>query len=620
MMPMRKRAFMAAITVSTLLISIVAGMQLINVAKANPNASREFYARLNPYAKSPTITLTSPSDTMNQNVTVAFTISMPSFWSQNVVGTIRYVECVLDSTQTIVQDFTSHVYNNNYSRLNYARQVGPLALGTHTLSIRVAASCTYYNSTTGEYATIDVSTSIGNSFTVGPKPAPTISAKLHEPDSPFYYGKKIYFSVYVSGPQKPYNYTWYIDDQKVDVKTSSTGSSYYHTSTLSIGIHQIYVEVTDETNLTGKTSLATFEVRPALPHVRILSPEDGKVYNTSEVAVETETWAERFTLNGTVQYETLKWLNYSIDGISYSFENMTFIKQPHRLLYNTQANATLNSLPNGLHNLTVYGETTFGSNVNSNVTFWVFEGEAIPTPLTTDPQGPLLSMPQEYLIYTIEERNGSQWAIVDGAYPIYCPNAEKVSSISMVYPVPPATTNITFNLNSSNLSWSILTEQFPNTLHHTVLGDWAMISTEFNLSSFFTLSIHYEHPVMLTNGSYQFLYDLNIESYLSSYCPNSTAFFTLKTEKPLPNFEIFKIPNDTSREEKNYATQSDGSQQILTFEVTSEFNKTLPGDVLFTFSNNETIQEVTHSTEILSSVALAAIAAVALVYFKRRKG
>jgi hypothetical protein len=232
---------------------------------------------------------------------------------------------------------------------------------------------------------------------------------------------------------------------------------------------------------------------------------------------------------------------------------------------------------------------------------------------------PVLSMPQEYLTYTIRERNGVPWATIDGTYPIYCSNAENVSSISMVYPVPPATTNITVTINSTNLGWSNFTEQFPNSLHHTVLGDWAIIYIEFNISDFFTLSIHYEHPIILNNGSYQFLYDLNIESYLSSYCPNSTAFFTLKTEKTLPNFRIFTVSNDTAREEKNYASQSNGSQQIVTFEVTSDFNETLPGDVLFTFSNGETIQDSTQA-EIILSVALATIlAAILLVYYKKHK-
>ncbi|MCW4010077.1 MAG: hypothetical protein NWF05_05600 [Candidatus Bathyarchaeota archaeon] len=345
------------------------------------------------YISTPSISLTSPSDwVMYQNVTVAFTVSMPGSWNGSVVGTVTSIQCFLDGKQ-IVKDDTTRVYSSSGGsrRLNYVEKVGPLAFGEHTLTINVPAYSIYE----GEDVKHSFTSTKTHKFTVSldPKPPPTITAKLREPGRPLYFGKTINFAVHVEGAQKQYTYTWYIDDQKVEVTTSSVSSTYYSTNTLAIGEHQIYVEVTDENSITGTTKIEPFEIVPPLPQVEISSPVDGAVYNTSEVSIETKTLAERVVLNGSAQFETLAWLNYSIDGASYSFTNITFM--PHQHPYPTLANTCLFSLPNGLHQLTVYGETTFGAKVNSNATFWVYDGEAPPSPLPTitQPDPPEQSSP-----------------------------------------------------------------------------------------------------------------------------------------------------------------------------------------------------------------------------------
>jgi hypothetical protein len=67
------------------------------------------------------------------------------------------------------------------------------------------------------------------------------------------------------------------------------------------------------------------------------------------------------------------------------------------------------------------------------------------------------------------------------------------------------------------MSWSNYTQIYPEALHHTAVGDWWMIYSNLeNVSDYFELKIHYEHPLEMINGSYLFLYDLNISPYLSS--------------------------------------------------------------------------------------------------------
>jgi hypothetical protein len=140
------------------------------------------------------------------------------------------------------------------------------------------------------------------------------------------------------------------------------------------------------------------------------------------------------------------------------------------------------------------------------------------------PSSPLITMPEEYINYTITSINGSLWAKIDGTYPlqiIFGPEQvytwgstsyQVVSDpLTLVYPTPPGTTNITMRMDETELSWDNYTEIYPGFLHQTAIGDWPMINcTIYPIPEYFTLKIHYEHPILLINGSYTFLYDLNI--------------------------------------------------------------------------------------------------------------
>ncbi len=122
------------------------------------------------------------------------------------------------------------------------------------------------------------------------------------------------------------------------------------------------------------------------PYISINSPADQTCYNSSTVLLDTVTVTalNRLTSSG-VQYETLQWLNYSLDGVQFSFTNWTFppnayFENPkthdytipgYLIPYATYANVSLTNLSNGTHSLTVYGQTTFGTMLYSSATFSV---------------------------------------------------------------------------------------------------------------------------------------------------------------------------------------------------------------------------------------------------------
>ena len=168
--------------------------------------------------------------------------------------------------------------------------------------------------------------------------------------------------------------------------------------------------------------------------------------------------------------------------------------------------------------------------------------QLIPLTKADEISPPNLSMPKEYINYTITNTNGTLWTKVEGRYPIKISTNTTDSPINlpMVYPTPPNTTNIHVTLNGKELSWSNYTQNYPEALHHTAIGDWSMIYCVLeNVSEHFLLEIQYEHPIQHVNGSNLFLYDLNISPYLLPKSPNSTAYFTINLKTDVSNIQMY---------------------------------------------------------------------------------
>ena len=198
---------------------------------------------------------------------------------------------------------------------------------------------------------------------------------------------------------------------------------------------------------------------------------------------------------------------------------------------------------------------------------------------------PILSMPKEYINYTITSENGQFWAKVYGKYPIAVLNPSCLpAQLPMVYPTPPNTINIHITLNDKEVSWSNYSELYPEAFHHTAIGEWSMIQCMLeNVSDSFLLEIQYEHPIQLINENYTFLYDLNISPYLSAQQPDSTAYFTINFETDVINPQIYTTKTDTIWNPLNYTTQNNTSTTIITTQIDSKYSEPLVGDLVITF-------------------------------------
>lgn len=232
---------------------------------------------------------------------------------------------------------------------------------------------------------------------------------------------------------------------------------------------------------------------------------------------------------------------------------------------------------------------------------------------------PIIAMPEEYINYTITRVNGTFWAKIDGTYPLRiltesdgapsCVPAE----LPMVYPTPPGTTNIRVKVNETELDWS----NWPHDTHHTAIGDWNMIYCLITpVPEQFVLKIHYEHPVQQINGSYLFLYDLNISPYLSQWSPNSTAYFTIRMDVNVSNLRAYTTKTDSVWNPINYTVSQEGVTEVVAVQMRSEYSKPLLGDLVIMFSGAEA---ETAEVALWVIIPLIVVAALLVFIIYRRK-
>jgi len=252
-----------------------------------------------------------------------------------------------------------------------------------------------------------------------------------------------------------------------------------------------------------------------------------------------------------------------------------------------------------------------------------------------------LTMPEEYINYTVCRVNGSLWVKVDGTYPlnkvdIGCQSMMdnacftfSSDSLPMVYPTPPGTTDISVKVDETELEWSNYTQTVPAAVHYTALGDWPMISCTLTpVRDQFTLKIHYEHPIIQNNESCTFLYDLNISPYLSQWSNKSIAHFNIRFETEVTDLQINTIATNGILNQVEYTVTKDDSTETVSLQIVSEYSKPLPGDLIISFTKSEDSEQAnspflgsslpTEHVYVVVAVAVVTLVAVFLVVYRRR--
>ena len=249
------------------------------------------------------------------------------------------------------------------------------------------------------------------------------------------------------------------------------------------------------------------------------------------------------------------------------------------------------------------------SSVTGALIVGIAEATGIQVQPETTEDKPALSMPEEYLNYTISVVNGTLWAKIDGTYPMHLSGSN--AALPMFYPTPPNTTNMHIWLDDTELSWSNFSEIDPTATHHTDIGDWQMIYTLVApVSPDFVLKIHYEHPVQVINGTYTFLYDLNIGPYLSPSTLKSTAHFSIRVEAKCSGIDVYTTGLNGVWTPMNYASAKDGDVETASFDIVSEYGKPSLGDIAVALADAQVPE---FPTGIFLAVAVAAATVVSFV-------
>lgn len=258
--------------------------------------------------------------------------------------------------------------------------------------------------------------------------------------------------------------------------------------------------------------------------------------------------------------------------------------------------------------------------------FSVVAGLVEPAKANPDSEGfPVLAMPVEYVDYTITEVNGTLWAKIDGTYPIYvlsesddapCVPAE----LPMVYPTPPDTTNFRVWVNGSEIAWS----DWGSGTHHTAIGEWEMAYCVISpVSEYFLLTIHYEHPLTVVNGSNLFLYDLNIAGYLTELSNTSTAYFTVNFETAVSDVRAYTTFTDSVWNPKNFTSNISCDVQTVSIEMRSVLDdvldESLAGDLVVMFDSEVAPEFPYWLVLVLAFVVAGLLATLVYTVGHRRK-
>jgi parallel beta-helix repeat protein len=228
--------------------------------------------------------------------------------------------------------------------------------------------------------------------------------------------------------------------------------------------------------------------------------------------------------------------------------------------------------------------------------------------------GSAISMPQEYVNYTLTEVDGVLYAEIDGVYPMHLYSATEEGML-MVYPIPPDTVNIHVWVDGNEVVWGNYSEVEPDAVHYTDIGVWQMIYCQIQpASNDFLLQIHYEHPVQTINGSYTFLYDLNIAPYLSPSNTKSTIHLNIQLPTALPPLNVYLTGYMGNWTAQSYTQTLNGASETVTYSLTSQYEQPLHGDIAFVLSNSQVPELPTVAVVLVISAA----SALATVLYKRK--
>ena len=151
---------------------------------------------------------------------------------------------------------------------------------------------------------------------------------------------------------------------------------------------------------------------------------------------------------------------------------------------------------------------------------------------------PVVWMPREDIYVNLSASNGTVCAKVHGVYHF---SHSDFKNVSMTYPISPNSTNISVEVNGSEINW-----WYSDKTYSSVLGNLPMINwTIYNFPAPTIVEVDYEHIVPKSNNTYQYLYAMGTGRYFYTYSKTTTAYIHISIDFPdllEPNLYMVDYP------------------------------------------------------------------------------
>ncbi len=129
---------------------------------------------------------------------------------------------------------------------------------------------------------------------------------------------------------------------------------------------------------------ANFHEPPAV--MQLVSPANYTTYNQTSILLNVTVLLRQYwPTNSSFEFEDMRWLNYSLDDQPAAALTLTREYNKNGPGYNEFGLVTLANLPEGLHHIQVYGETTANATLHATNYFTIKQVTATPTATTIPP-------------------------------------------------------------------------------------------------------------------------------------------------------------------------------------------------------------------------------------------
>lgn len=201
---------------------------------------------------------------------------------------------------------------------------------------------------------------------------------------------------------------------------------------------------------------------------------------------------------------------------------------------------------------------------------------------------PMIGMPYEYIYANITVTDNAAYARVNGTYPFY---NHGYQNVSMSYPLPQDSTNVTVGIDGNVILWKRLEASYS-----TVLGDLPVMNwTVDPAPSEFTVEVDYEHAVPLIGRNFTYFYAMGTWKDLTGlYSKQATAYLTADInmesigENQTLEVYAYQIVLDPGTQQwiwepQNCIISRIGNTFQVNATVASDLFRPIKGDFLLTF-------------------------------------